>query len=68
MAAQSTVAGLSMVIGSAIAFSWKSTDVLDMERQRAMRHSMSGKVRLRTRTTHYLHTNLKPTESKTDQR
>mmetsp|Transcript_27543 Transcript_27543/g.65645 ORF Transcript_27543/g.65645 Transcript_27543/m.65645 type:complete len:88 (-) Transcript_27543:211-474(-) len=43
MAAQSTVAGLSVVIGSAIAFSWKSTDVLDMERQRAMRHSMSGK-------------------------
>ena len=62
MAAQSTVAGLSVVIGSAIAFSWKSTDVLDMERQRAMRHSMSGKVRLRTRTTHYLHT----AKSKTD--
>ena len=51
MAAQSAVAGLSVVIGSAIAFSWKSTDALDMERQRAMRHSMSGKVRLRTRDT-----------------
>ena len=51
MAAQSAVAGLGVVIGSAIAFSWKSTDALDMERQRAMRHSMSGKVRLRTRDT-----------------
>ena len=57
MAAQSAVAGLGVVIGSAIAFSWKSTDALDMERQRAMRHSMSGKVRLRTRDTSlYLHT------------
>jgi hypothetical protein len=58
MAAQSTVAGLSMVIASAVAFSWKSTDAMDMERQRAMRHSMTGKVRLPTRTTHYLDTQI----------
>lgn len=71
MAAQSAVAGLGVVIGSAIAFSWKSTDALDMERQRAMRHSMSGKVRLRTRDTSlYLHTpkfGNEPDSEKTDQ-
>ena len=44
-AVQSTVAGLGMVIGSIVAFSWKSSDAMDVEKLRAVRHQMSGKVR-----------------------
>ena len=40
-----------MILASAVGFSWAATDSKDLERQKALRHHMSGKVRLRARTT-----------------
>ena len=50
------MAGIGVILASAVGFSWAATDAKDLERQKAIRHHLSGKVRLRASTTHHLRT------------
>ena len=50
------MAGIGVILASAVGFSWAATDAKDLERQKALRHHLSGKVRLPASTTHHLRT------------
>ena len=50
------MAGIGVILVSAVGFSWAATDAKDLERQKALRHHLSGKVRLPASTTHHLRT------------
>ena len=48
------MAGIGVILASAVGYTWAASDAKDLERQKALRHQLSGKVRLPAITTHHL--------------